>query len=95
MSTPDDALRALLAKTPPPPRLTVDPEDVLSLGEEMLSSRAQVLEPLKDTRLSGADPRLLEELMELDRRWEAALNRARFQLGERARGAGRLGNYPK
>lgn len=94
-SAADEILQQLLACTSAPPRPTVDPEDVLLAAAEMVERRAQILSTLEEERIEGASRALLTELEELDKRWQAALVRARFQMGERATGARRLGSYQR
>lgn len=94
-SPADEILERLLACTNAPPRPTVDPEDVLLAAAEMVERRAQILAAVEEERIEGASRALLTELEERDRRWEAALVRARFQMGERATGARRLGSYQR
>ncbi len=91
----DQILEQLLSCTGAPPRPTVDPEDVLVAAAEMVERRAQILATLDEERIEGASRALLTELEERDKRWEAALVRARFQMGERATGARRLGSYQR
>lgn len=87
-----EALRALHAAAVDPPAANADADDVIEAGAAMMANRAQPFERLRRAlendpdRLVGNEEsrRLVESLKEKDRRWGAALERARSVVGDRA-----------
>jgi hypothetical protein len=90
--SPVELLQALLACTPPPP--DEDPSALIERAQQIAEARERLLGELKralaaGAKLDGCAP-LAATLDERDRRWVAALARARTLLSERLRGTRRF-----
>jgi hypothetical protein len=83
--SPIELLQALLACTPPPP--DADPSELIERAQKIAEAREQLVGELKRVLAAGANldgcAPLAATLDERDRRWVAALERARTLLPPR------------
>ena len=87
-------LERLLALTPEPPGITVDPSEVFERADRLLVQRAAYLAelgiPEGEFVDAGEYAALRDELASRNQRWSAALQRARHHLGLRLGSVGRV-----
>lgn len=89
------ALLDVLALTPEAPPAETDPSEVVDLAQELTERREPALAHLR--RVMGSNPAvlgegeaILREITARDAAWHAALERARFELGQRMQAARHL-----
>ena len=85
-----------LAELSPAPESTSDPEALAEQAERFVGARAGLLvmlEGLNPTALDSECSRLLEKILDADRRWSAVLMAAKEQARARTSAASRAARY--